>query len=59
MKSKMRNMHYMLFSYRSDLYGFMKFSEVEQYVQQIVVSMCQEQEGKEASLYCGGTAGLY
>ena len=38
---------YMLFSYRSDLYGFMKFSEVEQYVQQIVVSMCQEQEEKK------------
>ncbi|HJC90731.1 MAG TPA: response regulator [Candidatus Mediterraneibacter excrementigallinarum] len=38
---------YMLFSYRSDLYGFMTFREVEQYVKQIVKSMCQDQEEKK------------
>lgn len=37
---------YMLFSYKSDLYGFRYFSEVEDYVKKIVVSMCQEQEEK-------------
>lgn len=38
---------YMLFSYRSDLYSFMSFPEVEQYVKQIVRGMCQEQEEKK------------
>ena len=37
---------YMLFSYRSDLYGFRHFYEVEDYVKKIVESMCQEQEEK-------------
>lgn len=37
---------YMLFSYKSDLYGFRYFSEVEDYVKKIVESMCQEQEEK-------------
>ena len=37
---------YMLFSYRSDLYGFCHFYEVEDYVKKIVESMCQEQEEK-------------
>lgn len=38
---------YMLFSYKSDLYMFKSFEEVHQYVNQIVESMCQEQEDKK------------
>lgn len=38
---------YMLFSYKSDLYGFHTLDAVETYVQQIVESVCQEQEEKK------------
>lgn len=37
---------YMLFSYKSDLYGFRHFCEVKKYVSKIVESMCREQEDK-------------
>lgn len=38
---------YMLFSYKSDLYGFYTLDAVEKYVLQIVKSVCQEQEEKK------------
>ena len=42
----------MLFRYRSDLYGFRHFYEVEDYVKKIVESMCQEQEEKTHHYIC-------
>lgn len=41
------NPGYMLFSYRTDLYRYHTLSEVEDYVLNIVRTMCEEQEGKK------------
>ena len=41
------NPGYMLFSYRTDLYRYHTLSEVEDYVVNIVRTMCEEQEGKK------------
>lgn len=38
---------YMLFSYRTDLYRYRTLAEVEDYVQNIVQAMCEEQEEKK------------
>lgn len=38
---------YLLFSFKSDLYGFYSMEEVEEYVVRIVKEMCQGQEGKK------------
>lgn len=38
---------YMLFSYRTDLYRYRTLKEVEEYVQNIVHAMCEEQEEKK------------